>query len=398
MPQRDRRQGLSQAWQAVKICLVGYSAEGLLTSSAGGSEWQSALLAMTLAARGHDVTFVVTGLADAEGTVSGVYLRSGWDPDRGPRFIRAVTYRYPHLCRVLRAQDADVYYSRGAGFYTPFVVRAAHEHNAVCLLGLASDRDLYPDSAPVLFGLEGSPFSPLVAHLAYRTYRDWALPSATWVAVQNQEQADVCTRLGLRNAMLPNIVLDPPEALGGIEPVRDALWAGNVLPGRRSKGLEELADLAGALPAVTFTVAGELMGDTHIRAIERLASLPNVDMRGSLPHDETQAAIAGHRLVLNTSPSEGFSNVMLEGWALGRPCVTLAVNPSRLLTGDRLGVCAGGDLAAMAAAVVALLEEHDVRNAMGARGRRYVAATHAPAVVCAAFEKLAGAAPAPLPA
>ena len=375
----------------MKVCVVSYSAEGLLTSSAGGSEWQSALLATTLAARGHDVSFVVTGLAEAEDTVSGVRLRAGWDPDRGLRFIRAVTYRYPHLARVLRAQNADVYYSRGAGFYTPFVARAARACRAVCLLGLASDRDLYPDAAPVLFGLEGSALSPLVARLAHKTYRDWALRSASWVTVQNQEQADACARLGLRNAMLPNIVLDPPAALGAVEPSRDALWAGNVLPGRRSKGLEELAELAAALPSVTFTVAGELAGDDHRRAIERLASLPNVDLRGSLPRDETQAAIAAHRLVLNTSPSEGFSNVMLEGWALGRPCVTLAVNPSRLLSGDRLGVCAGGDLATMAAAVVALIKEPAARAAMGARGRGYVAATHAPAAVCQVFEKLAGA-------
>jgi glycosyltransferase involved in cell wall biosynthesis len=382
----------------MRICLVGHSAAGLLSSSAGGSERQSALLAKALAARGHDVSFVVTGLAHGEGVVSGVRLRSGWNPDRGMRFVRAATYRYPHLSSVLRAQDADVYYSRGAGFYTPFVVGAARARDAVCVLGLASDRDLYPDSGPVLFGLRGAPFSSLVARLAHKVYRDWALPSATWVAVQNQEQADACSRLRLRNAKVPNIVLDPPVGLAAIEPVRDALWAGYVTARRRSKGLEELAALAGALPAVTFTVVGELKGDTHLQAIERLANLPNVDLRGPLPHDEAQAAIAAHRLVLNTSPSEGFSNVMLEGWALGRPCVTLSVNPSGLLTGDRLGVCSGGDLTVMAAAVVALLEENDGRCAMGERARRYVADTHAPARVCAAFEELAGARPESLPA
>jgi len=377
----------------VKITLVGYSAEGLLTSSAGGSEWQTALLARCLADRGHDVTFVVTGYAGIEDTVAGVRLRSGWDPDRGLRFVRAATYRYPRLLRVLRAQDADVYYSRGASFFTPFVVRAARDRGAVCLLALASDRDLYPDSAHVLFGLEGSRLSPVVARLAHEVYRKWALPSATWVTVQNREQADACARLGLRHALLPNILLDPPERLRSVEPVRDALWAGNVLPGRRSKGVEVLAELAQGLPEVTFTVAGELAGDAHLAAIERLERLPNVDARGSLTHDETLAAIAAHRLVLNTSPSEGFSNVMLEGWALGRPCVTLAVNPSGLLSRDRLGVCAEGDVATMAAAIVALLNEDDARRAMGERGRRYVAEAHAPATVCASFETLADQAP-----
>jgi glycosyltransferase involved in cell wall biosynthesis len=373
----------------VRVCLVGYSADGLLTSSAGGSEWQSALLATSLAGRGHDVTFVVTGFSEAELEVSGVKVRSGWDPERGARFVRAATYRYPRLLRVLDAVAADVYYSRGASFFTPFVVLAARRRRAVSMLALASDRDLYPDVAEVLFGLERSRLSPLVARSAHRLYRRWALPSATWVTVQNDEQAAACARLGLRHALLPNIVPDPPLGLADIVPERDALWAGNVLPGRRSKGIEALASLAAALPGVTFTVAGELVGGEHAAAVERLTTLPNVDVRGSLSHDETQRLIAAHRLVVNTSPSEGFSNVMLEAWALGRPCVTLAVNPSGLLTGDRLGVCAASDLTTMAAAVIALLDDPDVRAAMGARGRRYVPAVHGPGVVCGRFESLA---------
>ena len=118
----------------MKVCLVGYSAEGLLTSSAGGSEWQSALLAMSLAGRGHDVTFVVTGYDGIEDTIAGVRLRAGWDPDRGLRFVRAATYRYPRLLAVLRAQEADVYYSRGASFFTPFVyARLATARPSACL-------------------------------------------------------------------------------------------------------------------------------------------------------------------------------------------------------------------------------------------------------------------------
>ena len=93
----------SDAERVVKVCIVSHSATGLTTRPSGGSELQSALLATGLSARGHDVTFVVPGLTGEERTVSGVRLRSGWDPDRGVRFVRALTYRYPHLRRVLRA-------------------------------------------------------------------------------------------------------------------------------------------------------------------------------------------------------------------------------------------------------------------------------------------------------
>jgi glycosyltransferase involved in cell wall biosynthesis len=289
----------------------------------------------------------------------------------------------------LRAQQADVYYSRGAGFHTPFVVRAARDGGARSVLALASDRDLYSSSRLALFAVGGSPFSPLVARLAHAAYRHWALPAATWVAVQNSEQASACDALGLRNVVVPNILEPPAEPLDAMVPQRDVIWAGNVNEGRRSKGLDELAQLARMLPDVGFTVAGTLKGESHRETIELLGSLANVRLTGSLPHGETQRAIATHRLVINTSPSEGFSNVMLEGWALGRPSVTLAVNPNRLLAGDRLGICAGGDLLTMAAAVAGLLAEPEARAAMGERGREYVRETHTPERVCEAFERLA---------
>jgi glycosyltransferase involved in cell wall biosynthesis len=287
---------------------------------------------------------------------------------------------------VLRAQHAGVYYSRGAGFQTPFVVRAARDQRARSVLALASDRDLYPSSRGALFAVGDSPLSPLVAWLAHAAYRHWALPAATWVAVQNREQADSCDALGLRNVVLHNILVPPVEELAEMEPERDVIWAGNALEGRRSKGLDALAELVRLLPEIGFTVAGRLEGESHRATIELLQSLPNVRLTGRLAHGEAQRAIAGHRLVINTSPSEGFSNVMLEGWALGRPCVTLAVNPSGLLSGDRLGICAGGDLVTMAGAVTALLAEPQARVAMGERGREYVRETHTPERVCAAFE------------
>jgi len=371
----------------MKVCLVGHSAAGFSGGSVGGSERQSALLARELAGRGHDVTYVVTGLAGADRLMHGVLVRSGWDPAQGRRFVRAVTYRYPHLYRLLRAERADAYYARGAGFYTPFVVRAALDRRAVSVLGLASDRDLYPSTSAVLFGLSGSPLSPLAARLGHSVYRRWALPNASWVAVQNREQAASCAALGLRGVTIPNIVLPPAEALLHAAAERDVIWAGNVIEGRRSKGLEALVELAARLPGVTFTVAGTLKSTSQAAAIDSLLRLANVDVVGSLSHDETQAQIARHRLVINTSPSEGFSNVMLEGWSLGRPAVTLSVDPSGLLTDDHLGVCARGDLGEMAAAVQRLVEDDEERAATAARCRAYVAATHLPDVVCAGFER-----------
>lgn len=372
----------------MRICLVGHSAAGFRAERVGGSERQSALLARELAARGHDVVYVVTGLAGGDRTVDGVRLRAAWDPEAGVRFLRAATHRYPRLLGMLREERADVYYSRGAGYYTPFVMRAARDVGARSVLALASDKDLYTASGKVLFSVPNARLSAVIGPVAHAGFRHWGLRAADWVAVQNEEQAAACAALGLRYGVLPNIVEPPSQELLATAATRDVIWAGNVVEGRRSKGLEKLVALAELLPTVGFTVAGRISGESSHAAVEALERLPNVELDGPLSHVETQRRMAEHRLVINTSPSEGFSNVMLEGWSLGRPSVTLAVNPSDLLTADRLGICAGGDLQAMAAATVALLEEPAARAAMGRSCRAYVASFHSGERVTEAFEGL----------
>jgi glycosyltransferase involved in cell wall biosynthesis len=375
----------------MKVCLVGHSVEGLLSASVGGSERQIALLARTLAARGHDVALVVTDLGGGEREIDGVRVRAGWEAGRGVRYVRAVMYRYPRLWRVLRDERADVYYARGAGYYTPFVVGAARAAKAVSILALASDRDLDVSASSVLFAVGGSRLSPLVARLGHRVYRDWAARRATWVAVQNRDQAAACAALGLRVADLPNIVVPPPANLRRLKPTGDVVWVGNVFEGRRSKGLETLAVLAGALPEVAFTVVGALEAGDAGPTVRTLRELPNVELTGALSHADTQRRLARSRLVLNTSPSEGFSNVMLEGWSLGRPSVTLCVDPDGLLSEQGLGVCAGGDVLCMAKAVKGLLADDARRDEMAARCRAYVAGRHGAEGVAQAFEALAAA-------
>jgi glycosyltransferase involved in cell wall biosynthesis len=371
----------------LRICFVTHSAHGLLATWSGGSERQVALLAREMACRGHEVCVVVPGLTSTPGSVDGVRLLSGWDPHRGVRWVRAL-YRYPNLHRVLADQRADVYYTRGGAFFTPTVVQTARRAGRVSLLALASDKDLYPSSGRVLFAVRNPYASRVIGRFAYAGFRRLAVRAATCVLVQNQQQAESCRALGLPHRVVPNIVPLPPVELLARRKRRDILWAGNVYHDRRSKGLEELVGLVRMLPDVLFTVAGELRSERHRESIDALAGLPNVVLTGLLSRDETLSLMAEHRLVINTSPSEGFSNVMLEGWALGKPSVTLWVDPNGLLSSGSLGLCADGDLETMAAQVEALLEEDEALASMAARCREYVAQVHAPQRVGDEFERL----------
>jgi glycosyltransferase involved in cell wall biosynthesis len=374
----------------VRLCLVGHSAEGLVGNSPGGAETQLALLATHLARRGNHVTLVATGYGGEEGQFHGVELRSGWDDARGIRFVRAATYRYPRLQRVLVDARAEAYYVRGVSLAGPTVVSAARRVDAVSLLALCSDRDGFADSARYQFGLGGPLIAGITGRLGYEYFRRRALERVDCVVVQNRTQARACAEAGRPHHIVPSVVPPLTDRLYEVSPSVDAVWVGNVrYSHRRPKGVGELAELARRLPRVSFSIVGRLDAPQVQGVVERLHRLPNVTLCGFLEHEKTLERIAAARVILNTSPSEGFSNVMLEGWALRKPTVSLSVDPNGLLTGGGLGLCAAGRLDVMASSLESLLADEGLRVSMGDSAYEYVTGVHGPGAVCERLEGLA---------
>lgn len=379
----------------MNICLVGVRGDGLLGRPIGGSERQIALLARNFARRGHDVTLVTFEAGGDNIRVHGVTLRAAWNPDKGLRWLRAPTYRIPNLRRVLLGIGADLYYMRGATPFSWVVAEVGNKLDSPVLMGLASDRDLDPDAGRVMFSLNGSGLPQRTAsYFAWLAFQRRALHTADAVIAQNTGQAAICAAMRLPHVLIPSIVEEPPEELLAQSCTHDAVWVGNVYKdARRSKGLAELSQLAEALPSVRFAVVGVLTAGKVQGDLASLRALSNVDLFGRLSYEGGQVEIARSRVVLNTSPAEGFSNVMLEGWALGKPALTLTVNPSQLLREGGLGWCADGDLGGMIRMLRAVLEDDARLAATGRRARDYVRAVHSADAVCERYEQLAAVVP-----
>ncbi len=122
-------------------------------------------------------------------------------------------------------------------------------------------------------------------------------------------------------------------------------------------------------------------GAAGLALVGRLAMaeprLPGVRYLGFLPEAEKQAALSGARAVLCPSPYESLSIVLLEGLASGTPALVNARSPVLLEHCLRSNAGLFYESAdEFSEALDLLVTRHDLRQAMGRNGRRYVEREH----------------------
>ena len=164
--------------------------------------------------------------------------------------------------------------------------------------------------------------------------------SAHVIAVQHEHQAQL-VRSGLRRrlVLVPNLVRSVSDrARPYSETVYDASWVALIRP---EKGLELFLDLADALPDLRFAVAGgfdPLVGnDLRGRLEQRMRGRKNLSFLGPQQARRVRTLLEQSKVLVNTSPAEGFPNTMLEAWSVGRPSCPCLWILAELSSGSKSG-------------------------------------------------------------
>jgi glycosyltransferase involved in cell wall biosynthesis len=161
------------------------------------------------------------------------------------------------------------------------------------------------------------------------------------------------------------------------------VWIGRFAPEKR---LGFMLDVAQKCQSVAFDVLGEGPG-SEVEALKRLAeSLPNVTLRGYVPHGKVGAYYERAAALVNTSESEGFPNTFLEAWSRRIPVVTTC-DPDGVTAEHGLGVV-GESVEEMARAVAQVCENDDLRKRLGEAGFAYFKANHTVEAASEAYGKL----------
>jgi glycosyltransferase involved in cell wall biosynthesis len=355
-----------------RVCFYSEFAYPLLADGgipfAGGAETMVVLLARHLARRGYDVSLVTCDYGQPERVViDGIEVLRAFRPGKGIRGLRFFHPRLSLATRALMRAKADVYYVCGSGMPAGLTCDVAKLRGAGFVLGMMTDRDVVA-SPPPNTGV---------------THRRWflrALRRADCVLAQTEFQRDQLERnFEVKSTILPNMVEIPGES---VDPGRNELifWHATY---NFKKRPEWFLRLARDLPQYRFIMAGMVPPAPHRRywdeAVAASRTLSNLEVRGFLPKQDLDSVRRRTALLVHTSPVEGFSNVLLEAWALGLPTVS-GVNPDGLVT--RVGVGAyAPDYESLLESVRRLMSDPEARGAAGARARRYAETHHAPDVV-----------------
>lgn len=251
-----------------------------------------------------------------------------FDPKKGIKWLRWVTYRFPTIFMALKNSKADY-------IYEPIPTWNSFFLGIFCkLLGIKQILRVANDN--MLDGrikITHSRFDQIFIHLGFKI--------CNFISVQNEFQFNALKRkLPFKKIIKlfnPFIIQDNLE-LKVFDEKSYICWVANF---RYQKNLRLLFNIASTITNNEFKIAGqskEKMDEETHDFVEKLKFLANIEFVGSVSRKDILNFFSKSKFLLNTSHYEGFSNTFLESMMTGTPILTTAnVNPDGIIDTFGLG-------------------------------------------------------------
>ncbi len=327
---------------------------------AGGAQVQQVAMARGLIERGFEVSMVTYDYGQPQvERLQGITLIRSLRIEEG---LPGVRFFYPRLWKTLTAlgrADAEVYYTRGQGWWCGVTCQLAHGRRAAFVMGIAHDDDVRRDL-------------PRLGNPRDRWSHRWALRHADGLVVQNPTQRETLRRDHGREAELVRNLIELPERAVDAGSGRAVVWLATYAASKRPRWFVELAR---RLPQHRFVMAGTLLPPPNTAeeweaCRAEAGRLPNLEVRGFVPRHELDAFYRDAALFVHTSPAEGAPNALLEAWARGVPSVS-CVDPEGAAAREGLGSVVR-DLDGLQHEVARWMASPGSRREAGMRAREHI--------------------------
>ncbi|MBF0199352.1 MAG: glycosyltransferase, partial [Planctomycetes bacterium] len=207
----------------------------------------------------------------------------------------------------------------------------------------------------------------------------WLYKNAYALTVQSKDQDNSFLRH--RNikskGLVKNLFIAPPPPVEQTER-NTILWIGRCDPIKRC---ELFLDLAEAHPDYSFTMICQpsLHKDYWQEISSRAQALPQLKLIESLPREQIAELYNRTQVLVITSQSEGYSNVMMEACFHQCPLLTLNVNPDNIIQRFELGFSfPDTQFGEFSQTLDKMIKDPKSRKQMGQNGQEYIMKNHHP--------------------
>ena len=323
----------------MNVCFIGYEISNVFEGEIlGGAQKQQALIIQGLKAKGIGVIVLEYYLKEPK-IIDEVYFYPAWNK-RTKSFVN----RLREIINKLKEHDVNIIYVRGTQLYVAFLYLILKTVRSKIKLfwGIAGDHDLTSKYNYLRVNNVNSLYGKINAGVIFNLSSLLSFYFSDTIICQTQEQIERCKTISKNKStiLISNIYSSNlNDKISNYNKISaDAIWKGKF---SGNKGEDILLNIARDIPKIKIICLGhETKNFKKTRIFEQIKKQKNLILLGRVNIDKVSRYISQVDFILNTSPSEGLSNVFLEGWDLEKPIISFKVNPNQYLTKGEAGFCA----------------------------------------------------------
>ena len=372
--------------ESTKICVIGDGIFKAMNGNiAGGAEKQQALIIKGLKSKGFEVIVLEYFLKEKK-SFNGIDFFPTWDSN-----VKSFLKKIKGLINELNKHEIDVIYARTTQLYIAilFVYLKINKSKIKLFWGIGGDEDLTTKLNYSRINSKATFYRKINSGIIFNISSMLTFYFADKVICQTTEQIKKCETI-LKNKstiLISNIYSRNKTEIFEYSKIDyDAIWIGKFAG---NKGEDILLKLSKKLPELKILCLGQVSKNfERLEVYNNIKTQKNIYLMGRVDAHQVPKYIAKANFVLNTSPSEGLSNVFLEGWDLSKPVISFVVNPNEYLSTGNAGYCAKGSLNNLVNKIKLIKEDREFLSFHGEKGKEILERNHNPELILSKYEQL----------